>query len=114
MREHLQTNIFWDLIKMGLFDTITKEKNIKKQAEWKQGLIHTIVELNDDYLQLISSTRTDTIFYKDIMNVEVSLNVVNIKTNVKTFSLVSKSIRGSSGKANLLYNEILDKMSEKK
>ena len=99
---------------MGLFDTITKEKNIKKNAEWKQGLIHTVVEFHDDHMKLVTSAVTDTIFYQDIMNVEVVVNVVNIKTNVKTFSLISKSIRGGSDKANQLYEEILRKMSENK
>lgn len=99
---------------MGLFDTINKQKNINKKAEWKQGLIQTVVELNDDYLQLITATATDTIFYKDIVSVEASVNVVNIRTNVKTFSLISKKLRGGSDRANQLHNEILIKMSEKK
>lgn len=99
---------------MGLFDIAKKEKNIKKKAEWKQGLIHTVVELSDDYLQLITSSKTDTIFYKDIVNVEVVMHTVTINTNVKTFSLISKGIRGGSDKANLLCTQILEKMSENK
>jgi hypothetical protein len=99
---------------MGLFNTIKKQKNINKKAEWKQGLIQTVVELNEEYMQLITATVTDTIFYKDIMNVEVVVNVVNIKTNVKTFSLMSKGIRGGSDRAEALGVEILRKMSEYK
>jgi hypothetical protein len=48
------------------------------------------------------------------MNVEVVVNVVNIKTNVKTFSLMSKGIRGGSDRAEALGVEILRKMSEYK
>ena len=86
----------------------------KEKAEWKQGLIPTTVELNEDHIKLITATVTDTIFYKDIMNVEVALNIVNIKTNVKTFSLISSKLRGGNEKANELYDKILIKMSEKK
>lgn len=93
---------------MGLFN-----RN-KEKAEWKQGLIPTTVELNEDHIKLITATVTDTIFYKDIMNVEVALNIVNIKTNVKTFSLISSKLRGGNEKANELYDKILIKMSEKK
>lgn len=99
---------------MGLFDTIRKEKNTKKEAKWKQGLIHTIVELNDNHMQLISSTQTDTIFYKDIMDIQVVRRVVNIKTNVKTFSLIAKKKYGGQDLANQLYNEVIVKMGENK
>ena len=99
---------------MGLFDTFSKSKKINKQAEWKQGLMHTIVELNDEYMELITPTSKDTIFYRDIVSVDVAVNTVNIRTNAKTFSLMSKSIRGGSDKANRLYTQILEKMKENK
>ena len=99
---------------MGLFDTIKREKNTEKKAKWKQGLIHTNVELHDEYFQLITSTRTDTVFYKDIMDVQVVRQVVNIKTNVKTFSLTAKRNAGGKDLANEFYNTLIVKMSEKK
>jgi hypothetical protein len=99
---------------MGLFNTIKKQKNINKKAEWKQGLIQTVVEFNEEYMQLITATVTDTIFYKDIMNVEVVVNVVNIKTNVKTFSLTAKRKHGGKDLANQLYNDVIVKMGENK
>ena len=94
---------------MGLF-----KRNKKEKAEWKQGLIPTTVELNEDHINLKTATYTDTIFYKDIMNIEVVVNIVNIKTNVKTYSLMSGKLRGGSEKADELYNQILIKISEKK
>ena len=94
---------------MGLFN-----RNKKEKAEWKQGLIPTTVELNEDHINLKTPTYADTIFYKDIMNIEVVVNIVNIKTNVKTYSLMSGKLRGGSEKADELYNQIITKMSEKK
>ena len=94
---------------MGLF-----KRNKKEKAEWKQGLIPTTVELNEDHINLKTPTYADTIFYKDIMNIEVVVNIVNIKTNVRTFSLISSKIRGRNEKADELYNQIIIKMSEKK
>ena len=99
---------------MGLFDTIKRENKTKKEAQWKQGLIHTIVELNDNHMQLISSTQTDTIFYKDIKDIQVVRRVVNIKTNVKTFSLTAKKEYGGQDLANQLYNDVIVKMGENK
>ena len=99
---------------MGLFDTIKRENKTKKEAQWKQGLIHTIVELKDNHMQLISSTQTDTIFYKDIKDIQLVRHIVNIKTNVKTFSLTAKRKHGGKDLANQLYNDIIVKMGENK
>ena len=96
---------------MGLFDTIKKSKEVNKKAEWRIGGIPTVVELHDDHIRLYNSAVENVIFYKDIMNVEVAAMVVNIKTNVKTFSLQSRSVRGGSDKARELYSQIMEKMS---
>ena len=99
---------------MGLFDKMKKQKEFNKKAEWKQGLIPTIVELNEDHIKLTGPASTDIVFYKDIMNLEcVGMNV-RIKTNVKTFSLVSEGLRGRSERARVLQEQILEKMMEYK
>ena len=99
---------------MGLFDTIRKSKEVSNKAEWRMGAIPVIVELNDDHMKLITSTVTNTIFYGDIMSVEQAMSVVNIKTNVKDYSLLSKGLRGGTAKATELSNQILEKMAEYK
>lgn len=98
---------------MGLFGS-KKSKTIRKNAEWKQGLIHTVVELEEDHLKLVTPTATDTIFYKDIVSVEVSVNVVNIRTNVKTFSLIARGLRGAGDRAQGLHDELVERMSMNK
>ena len=95
-------------------DTIGLFSRNKNKPEWRQGLIPTTLELNNDHMKLITQTVTDTIFYRDIMNIEVVTNIVNIKTNVKTYSLMSSKLRGGSDKANELYNQLLVRMSENK
>ena len=99
---------------MGFLDEMKKAKNLHKKAEWKQGLSNTVVELNDDHMKLIAPGSTDIIFYKDIMNVEQNLFTVNIKTNVKTFSLISKKKRGGTDKAAELQQQLIEKISENK
>ena len=102
------------LMKMGLFDAISKSKKFNKESKWKQGIRDTIIELNEDYMELITPTSRDTIFYNDIVSVDAAANTVNIRTNAKTFTLRSKSIRGGSEKAEILYTSILRKMKENK
>lgn len=97
---------------MGLFDTMKKSKEVNKKAEWADGVIPTIVELNEDYLRLYNSATENNIFYQDIKNVEVAPMIINIKTNVKTFSLRSRKLRGGTDKARELQEQILAKMSE--
>jgi hypothetical protein len=101
-------------MKMGLFDAISKSKKFNKESKWKQGIRDTIIELNEDYMELITPTSRDTIFYNDIVSVDAAANTVNIRTNAKTFTLRSKSIRGGSEKAEILYTSILRKMKENK
>ena len=99
---------------MGLFDGMKKSKEIQKKADWKVGLMPTFIEFHDDYMQLISTGSTDTIFYKDIMSVEQTAYLVNIKTNVKTYPLTSRKKRGGTDRAIALQQQILEKIAEKK
>lgn len=99
---------------MGLFDSMKKTKELNKKAEWKQAMIKTVIEFNPDHMKLITATQTDVIFYKDIMSVQQATFVVNIKTNVKTYSLTPKKLRGGSEKAAALVEQITMKMNENK
>lgn len=99
---------------MGLFDSIKKSKEINKAAEWKIGVTPTVVELNEDHIRLYNSAVENVIYYRDIMNVEVAPLIINIKTNVKTFSLQSRKVRGGTDKARGLQSQIMSKMSEYK
>ena len=99
---------------MGLFDSLKKSKEVQKEAEWKVGLMPTFIEFYEDYLQLVSTGATDTIFYKDIMSVEQSAFVVTLRTNVKTFALTSRKKRGGTDRAIALQHQILEKIAEKK
>ena len=99
---------------MGLFDSMKKSKELNKKAEWKQGLINTVIEFNPDHMKLITATYTDVIFYKDIMSVQQSVYVVNIRTNVKTYSLISKKKRGGTEKAAALTEQIIGFMNQNK
>jgi hypothetical protein len=99
---------------MGLFDSMKKTKELNKKAEWKQGIINTVIEFNPDHLKLTTATQTDVIFYKDIMSVQQATFVVNIKTNVKTYSLTPKKLRGGSEKAAALTQQIIEYMNQNK
>lgn len=99
---------------MGLFDKMKKSKEFRKTAEWKQGLIHTHVELEEDHMKLLTETSMDIIFYKDIMSVQQVSHVVNIRTNVKTYSLTARKIRGGTDKAIELTQQILEMMNKNK
>ena len=99
---------------MGLFDSMKKSKELNKNAEWKQGIINTVIEFNDDHMKLVTATQTDVIFYKDIMGVQQSTRIVNIKTNVKTYSLISKKRRGGSENAAALTQQIIEYMNKNK
>ena len=99
---------------MGLFDKRREQKEFNNKAEWKQGLIPTIVELNDDHMKLITQAYTDTVFYKDIMFIEQVTRIVNFQTNVKKFSLISSHRRGGGERAAELHMQILEKMSQHK
>jgi hypothetical protein len=99
---------------MGLFDSMKKTKELNKKAEWKQGIINTVIEFNPDHMKLTTATQTDVIFYKDIMSVQQATFVVNIKTNVKTYSLMSRKKRGSSEKAAALTQQIIEYMNQNK
>jgi hypothetical protein len=99
---------------MGLFDIAKKSKEINKKAEWKIGAIPTIVELEEDHFKLINTGKTEAIFYKDIVSVEQSINIVNIRTKVKTYSLRARKLRGGSDKAQELQLQILEKINEYK
>ena len=96
---------------MGLFDTIKKSKEVNKKAEWRIGGIPTVVELNDDHIRLYNSAVENIVFYKDILDVEVVTRIVNIRTNVKTFSLQNRKVRGGGDNARELYSQIMEKMS---
>ena len=87
---------------MGLFKR-------RKKSEWKQGLIPTDVELEKDHMKLITATNTDIIFYKDIMSLQQVPKVLNIKTNVKTYSLMGKTERAKE-----LQSQIMERMSANK
>ena len=102
------------MIIMGLFDKRREQKEFNNKAEWKQGLIPTIVELNDDHMKLITQAYTDTVFYTDIMFIEHVTRVVNFRTNVKKFSLIYKNRKGGGEKAAELHSQIMAKMSENK
>ena len=97
---------------MGLRDRMKKSKEVNKKSEWRIGGIPTVVELNEDHIRLYNSAVENVIYYRDIMNVEVAPLIVNIKTNVKTFSLQSRKLRGGTDKARELQSQILAKMSE--
>ena len=99
---------------MGLFDSMKKSKELNKKAEWKQGLINTVIEFNPDHMKLITATQTDVIFFKDIMSVQQVTFIVNIKTNVKTYSLSSRKKRGGSDKAAALTEQIIGFMNQNK
>ena len=99
---------------MGLFSSVKKSKDLNKKAEWKQGLVNTVVEFYPDHMKLITATFTDVVFFKDIMSVQQATFVVNIKTNVKTYSLIARKKRGGSEKAAALVEQITMKMNENK
>lgn len=94
---------------MGFFDSVKKSKEIKNKAEWKQGLNHTIVELEKDHLKLLTAAGTDIIFYKDIVEVQQVNKVVNIRTTMRTHSLISKN---NAEAAQELQLELLHKISD--
>lgn len=99
---------------MGLFDTMKKSREIAKNAEWKKGVNNTLVELHDNHIKLITPTITDTIFYKDIVNVEQNYNTVVISTPAKTYKVVSRKLRGGSDRAAVLCQSILEQVMEYK
>ena len=99
---------------MGLFDIARKSKEIKKQAEWKQGALPTLIEFNEDHMKLITATETDIIFYKDIVDVQQVTMIVNIRTIRKTYSLTSAKLRGGSDKAVELQMKLLELMQKNK
>ena len=84
---------------MGLFDTIKKSKDVNAKAEWKIGAFPTVVELNEDHMKLYNSATQELVFYRDIKSVEQSVNIVNIRTNVRTYSLRYRKLRGGTDKA---------------
>ena len=94
---------------MGFFDSVKKSKEIKNKAEWKQGLNHTIIELEKDHLKLLTVAGTDIIFYKDIVEVQQVNKVVNIRTTMRTHSLISKN---NTEAAQELQLELLHKISD--
>ena len=94
---------------MGLFNTIKKQKQTNNQAEWKIGLIPTIVTLEDTHMKIANSVSEDIVFYQDIMFLEQVTRYVNIRTNVKMYSL--RSNHGSAG-AKMLHRNLLEKMSK--
>lgn len=96
---------------MGLFDSIRKSKEIKNKAEWKQGLNHAIVELENDHLKILTAAGTDIIFYKDIVEVQQVNKVVNIRTTMRTHSLISKNNPESAQELQL---ELLHNISDNK
>lgn len=96
---------------MGLFDSIKKSKEIKKNSDWTQGLNHTILELNEDHMKLTTIAETDIIFYKDIIEVQRIRKLVNVRTIRKTYPLTSK--RGKE-RAEELQLQLLKKISEYK
>ena len=99
---------------MGLFDITRKSKEIKKQAEWKQGMIPTLIELNEDHMKLVTATETDIIFYQDIVDVQQVTRIVNIRTMRNTYSLTAAKLRGGGDKAVELQMQLLEKMSKNK
>lgn len=96
---------------MGLFDGIKKNKEINKKSEWKQGLTNTILELNEDHIKLTTITKTDIVFYKDIVEVEQIRKIIYIRTIRKTYALTS---RKGKERATELQMQLLEKMSEYK
>lgn len=94
---------------MGLFNTIKKQKQTNKKAEWKIGLIPTIVTLEDTHMKIANTVSEDIVFYQDIMFLEQVTRYVNIRTNVKKYSL--RSNHGSEG-AKILHRDLLVKMNE--
>ena len=116
-REHLKSITFFTfsiVITMGFFDKMNEKKNFRKTAEWRQGLIHTHIELNEDHLKIITLTETDIVFYKDIVEVQQVTRVVNIRTIRKTYSLSYYKLRGGGDKAVELQMRLLELMSENK
>ena len=99
---------------MGLFSRTKKSVEFRKQAEWEQGVIPTIIEFEDNHMKLISEHKTDIIFYKDIVTVEQSSFVVTIQTIGKKFRLMAIKKRGGTDKAMELQMTLLEKMSEHK
>ena len=97
---------------MGLFDIAKKSKEINKKAEWKIGATQTIVELEDTHMKLINISSQDIIFYKDIVSVDQTGAVVKIHTAAKTYSLISRKLRGGMDKAQELQLQILEKINE--
>ena len=74
---------------MGLFG---KSRKIKKESEWRLGLSHALLEFEDTYFKIITATSEDIIFYKDIMFLEQVGKIINFRTNVKRFSLISRQV----------------------
>ena len=99
---------------MGLFSRTKKSVEFRKQAEWEQGVIPTIIEFEDNHMKLVTEHKTDVLFYKDIVTVEQSSFTVIIQTMGKKFILMSKKKRGGSDKARELQMTLLEKMSEHK
>ena len=97
---------------MGLFDAMKKSKEINKKAEWKQGLNNTVVELNEDHIKLYNSATSTIIFYRDLVSVDQTVNIVNIRTKAKTFPLTSRKLRGGTEKAIELQEKLIEKISE--
>ena len=97
---------------MGLFDTIKKSKEVNQNAEWKMGAIPTVVELNDDHIRIYNSATQEMVFYKDIKSVEQSVNIVNIRTNVRTYSLRYRKLRGGTDKAMEFTSLLSEKISQ--
>jgi hypothetical protein len=100
--------------KMGLFSRTKKSVEFRKQAEWEQGVIPTIIELEDNHMKLVTEHKTDIVFYKDIVTVEQASFTVIIQTISKKFTLMTKKKRGGSDKAKELQSILLEKMIQNK
>ena len=99
---------------MGLFSRTKKSVEFRKQAEWEQGVIPTIIELEDNHMKLVTEHKTDVLFYKDIVTVEQASFTVIIQTISKKFTLMAKKKRGGSDKAKELQSILLEKMIQNK
>ena len=99
---------------MGLFSRTKKSVEFRKQAEWEQGVIPTIIEFEDNHMKLVTEHKTDVLFYKDIVTVEQASFTVIIQTISKKFTLMTKKKRGGSDKAKELQSILLEKMIQNK
>ena len=96
---------------MGLFSSIKKSKDIKNNSDWRYGVNHAQLEFTPNYLKITTAAVEEVVFYKDIVNVEVVGKIVNIRTMVKTFSLISKQGKSHAQDLRVL---LLDKVAENK